>query len=98
MRHIWGILERFVLQNAAKTRGGFWFVLKVDQSVRKMFPKHRGVSSGLREDIPRLQTISWTILWQIIHYIFRVQVRWLVPTVGNYQQLVRASGPGHGKI
>ena len=56
MRHNWGILERFVLQNAAKTRGGFWFVLKVDQSARKMFPTHRRLSSGLREDISTVRS------------------------------------------
>ena len=70
MKPNWGILQRFGLQNTAKTCGWFWFILKVDQSVRKMFPTHQRVSSDIREDISRLQTISWMALWQIIDYVF----------------------------
>ena len=61
--YLGGISGCFVVQSTAKTCHGFYDGLKVDLSVRKMYPTHHRVSLGSRENISRLQIISWKVLW-----------------------------------
>ena len=62
----WGISGCFVVQNTEKTCHGFCDGLKVDLSVRKMYPTHHRVSLGSRENISRLQIIFWKVCGEFI--------------------------------